>query len=270
MRCRGSFHRIALRAAAVHSIATHGLPPLGPRRASSSQPAENREHAPAQLQQRPFGVLHPLELQTGRSSYIWGAYDSGDLQSWASEMDIQQLVKAVLQDAITAANLGHLLKCYHELSIFKLRPDIWVVMNERGVPVGVCEVKKPGSSIMDSPVVHGQIYDYMLRLRSFHGIKHVFGIVSTYHQWRLYWLEDCAAAAAAAATVVTVEAIAAGAASSSAVSLPGASSSSGLGTASPSFVANDDDESRGQGEEAKKGDGAVCELTPLRSVRSGN
>ena len=39
-------------------------------------------------------------------------------------MDVQQLVKAVLQDAITAAGLGHLLKCYNELSIFKLRPDI--------------------------------------------------------------------------------------------------------------------------------------------------
>jgi len=72
-----------------------------------------------------------------------------------------------------------------------------VVMNERGVPVGVCEVKKPGRTIINSPVVHGQIYDYMLRLRSFHGLKHVFGIVSTYEQWRLYWLDDCCSAATA-------------------------------------------------------------------------
>lgn len=112
-------------------------------------------------------------------------------------MDVQQLVKAVLQDAITAAGLGHMLKCYNELSIFKLRPDIWVVMNDRGVPVGVCEVKKPGRSIINSSFVHGQIYDYMLRLRSFHGLRYVFGIVSTYEQWRLYWLDDCAAAASA-------------------------------------------------------------------------
>ena len=76
-------------------------------------------------------------------------------------MDVQQLVKATLQDAITAAGLGHLLKCYNELSIFKLRPDIWVVRDERGVPVGVCEVKKPGANIMDSGIVHGQIYDYV-------------------------------------------------------------------------------------------------------------
>ena len=68
-------------------------------------------------------------------------------------------------------------------------------MSNRGIPVGVCEVKRPGKHIMNSPYIFGQIYDYMLRLRTFHGLKHVFGIVSTYEQWRLFWLEDCCDAA---------------------------------------------------------------------------
>ncbi len=57
--------------------------------------------------------------------------------------------------------------------------------------MGVVEVKRPGKGIMDSEQVHGQIYDHMMRLRSFHGLRHVFGIVSTYNQWRVYWLNDC-------------------------------------------------------------------------------
>ncbi len=196
-----------------------------------------------------------MQLQSGKSSYIWGAFDSGDLQSWASEMDVQQLVKAVLQDAITAAGLGHLLKCYNELSIFKLRPDIWVVMNERGVPVGVCEVKKPGRTIINSPVVHGQIYDYMLRLRSFHGLKHVFGIVSTYEQWRLYWLDDCCSAATATDLA---------AASSSSSPLPLA----GMRPAASPVVADDassDDEADPRDdEESKQGLEDLCQLNSTR------
>jgi hypothetical protein len=85
----------------------------------------------------------------------------------ASEMDIQQHVISVLSDAITAAGLQQKLHCFNELSIFRLRHDIWVVMSSTGVPVGVCEVKKPGVNIMNSRYVFGQIYDYMMRLRSF-------------------------------------------------------------------------------------------------------
>jgi hypothetical protein len=215
--------------------------PDGPRRGSSSNPSENNEHAPAQLKQQRFGVLSGLKPQAGISS-IWALHANGDLQSWASEMDVQQLVKAVLQDAITASGLGPLLKCYNELSIFKLRPDIWVVMNERGVPVGVCEVKKPGRTIMESTVVHGQIYDYMLRLRSFHGIKHVFGIVSTYEQWRLYWLEDCAPAAAATALPVAAPSVDSqpSSAASPATAADAAAPAASAGLTPPSPVATHD------------------------------
>ena len=258
-RAHASSQLLNLFTAAVRSIALHGLPPLGPRRGSSSNPAENHEHKPANLKQHKFIQFSGLQLREGVSA-IWALHANGDLQSWASEMDVQQLVKAVLQDAITAAGLGHLLKCYNELSIFKLRPDIWVVMNDHGVPVGVCEVKKPGRDIIDSRVVHGQIYDYMLRLRSFHGIKHVFGIVSTYEQWRLYWLDDCASAAAAT-TVATYSFPSPSAASSS------ASSSAGSIVTSPvTATASDDDSSDEADHEENKQDheAAECQLSSLR------
>jgi hypothetical protein len=68
-----------------------------------------------------------------------------------------------------------------------------------GVPIGVVEVKKhkENSEVLSKESVHGQIYDYMLRLKSFHGLQHVFGIVSTFSQWRIYWLPECDEVAAA-------------------------------------------------------------------------
>jgi len=43
--------------------------------------------------------------------------------------------------------------------------------------------------------VHGQIYDYMLRLKTFFGLRNVFGIVSTYKEWRFYWFPETDGAA---------------------------------------------------------------------------
>ena len=45
--------------------------------------------------------------------------------------------------------------------------------------------------IMESESLHGQLFDYMQRLKSFFGQQWVFGIATTYDQWRIYWLPDC-------------------------------------------------------------------------------
>eukprot|EP00977_Amphora_coffeiformis_P000444 scaffold112_cov196-Amphora_coffeaeformis.AAC.11 len=83
------------------------------------------------------------------------------------------------------------VECFNELSIFDLRPDIWIVCNG-GVPIGVVEVKKTAidneDETLHSPFVQGQLFDYMLRLQSFFGLQHVFGILSTYEQWRICWM----------------------------------------------------------------------------------
>ncbi len=44
------------------------------------------------------------------------------------------------------------------------------------------------------------MFDYLMWLKSFHGICFAFGIVTTYNKWRIYWLSD--ANACAAATIV--------------------------------------------------------------------
>lgn len=64
--------------------------------------------------------------------------------------------------------------------------------------IGVVEVKKPGNGgALQNPYVQGQIFDYMLRLKSFFGLEHVFGILSSYKEWRIYWLPSSNVAAGA-------------------------------------------------------------------------
>jgi hypothetical protein len=40
-------------------------------------------------------------------------------------------------------------------------------------PIGAIEVKKPGEGVMSNTLVWGQMYDYLLRLSTFYGLKHV-------------------------------------------------------------------------------------------------
>lgn len=58
------------------------------------------------------------------------------------------------------------------------------------MPIGVVEVKKSGVDIMSNRKVHGQLADYLLQLKTFHGMDSPFGIVTNYREWRICWLDD--------------------------------------------------------------------------------
>ena len=116
-----------------------------------------------------------------------------------TEAAVQFWVQLVLGDIGACAGLDVALDFAPELSVFGNAPDVWV-MTKRGRPIGVVEVKKPGPGILDHALVAGQMYDYLKRLRSFYGLKHVFGLATTYAEWRLFWLSDPATEAAALAS----------------------------------------------------------------------
>lgn len=179
----------------VVSILDYGLPPLGSQRGSSSEPSESQDHSSATLVQRDFKLLRNVHYYYHTSTIWAGLHRQSDCLHWGSESDIQFHVRRVLEDIIIAAGLYNIVMCFSELGVAQLCVDIWVVL-ANDIPIGVVEVKKPGKDIMESTRVHGQICDYMLRLRHFYGIAWVFGIVSTYKQWRFYWLPDCSDIAA--------------------------------------------------------------------------
>jgi hypothetical protein len=173
-----------------HTFATHGLPTLGEKQGSDSGASENNGHELAVLKaSKALLVPRDTTLKEIRPSALWGLHAAGSMASYGSESDVQQKVSAALSEAIAASGLRGVLHCFNELSVFRLRADIWVVQR-RGIPVGVVEVKKPHPVVMTSKRVHGQIYDYMLRLRTQHGIQHVFGIVTTYKEWRFFWFPE--------------------------------------------------------------------------------
>ncbi len=190
------------------TFATDGLPPIAEDPGGTPSKASlNTNHAEATLIERPVNSIQNLALRGGTA--IWGKYKNrNEPFLWSSESDIQQLVKDVIEDAIAAAGVAREVVCQNELSVFQLRPDIWILLNrgntfvhmkitvEGKMPIGIVEVKKPDEDVMNHRLLHGQILDYLLRLKSFYGLQDVFGIASTYKQWRFYWLSDCDAAAA--------------------------------------------------------------------------
>ena len=75
--------------------------------------------------------------------------------------------------------------------------------NPNKEPLGIVEVKR--QSILSDKHAFGQIYDYMLRLQSFHGLKDVFGVLTTYEEWRICWFPEFQTAAEAQAVSATRE-----------------------------------------------------------------
>lgn len=176
-----------------------GIPPLGAQSGSKSKGSVPKEkHKAAAVQMSSFGLFSDSDIHRCSAKSLWMSYEENDCSNdWGSESDIQGLVKQVLQAAIYTVGLKGKVKCFNELSIFDLRPDIWRVCAS-GVPIGVVEVKKPGDDdILQNELVQGQLFDYMLRLQSFFGLEHVFGILSTYEQWRVCWMPRSERAAAA-------------------------------------------------------------------------
>lgn len=167
-----------------------GIPPLGERSGSKSRGSVSKEkHDDALLLERSdYGLFPDESLCRLDSSVLWQIYEENGSLDWGSERDIQGMVKQVLQSAIYTVGLKGKLKCINELSIFDLRPDIWIVYGG-GMPIGVVGVKKPGEDgTLQNPYVHGQLFDYMLRLQSFFGLQQVFGILTSYEKWRVCWM----------------------------------------------------------------------------------
>ncbi len=171
-------------------VGVNGLPGLqrqGVGAGSLSSPSENHAHVPALFEEKAFVLLPDLTILPEQSS-VWATHHNNQLK-WHSESDIQGFVRQALGDIIAAAGLQNRIELANELGVVDLRVDIWLVLTN-GVPIGVVEVKKPGKTVMNSPNLFGQIFDYMLQLQAFHGLSTPFGIVTTFQQWRVCWLPD--------------------------------------------------------------------------------
>ena len=115
---------------------------------------------------------------------------------WSSESAVAGYVKFLLEDLFLAASFYD-LTCHQELSLFdQQKPDI-VIICEFSVPIGVLEVKtfNRKTSPLSKEKVLGQVFDYLVHLKNYTGRSDVFGILTTYHEWRVVWLPECDEAA---------------------------------------------------------------------------
>jgi hypothetical protein len=108
---------------------------------------------------------------------------------YSAEEDVQSYVKAVLTDMIFAAKLNGTLRVAQNLAISELKADFWI-LHLNGFPLAAVEVKKPGLSEDQMSFPYGQLFDYMIRIRSFYGLRCIFGILTDFNTWRICWLPD--------------------------------------------------------------------------------
>jgi hypothetical protein len=146
-----------------------------------------------------FADLLNVGVVSQGPSELWARYNRRrEGIDVASENDVAIQVYQVLLEAIRALDLGFYV--LSEMEIFGIRPDFYIVATVSGIPKGVVEVKKRGEMAMTNERIGGEVYDHMMHLRSLFGVREVFGILTSYDEWRVCWLQDDASADLAAAT----------------------------------------------------------------------
>jgi len=185
---------------AVPSILSDGLPQIALTSngsdATASIPSE-KQHEPAELDESNIvpRIVCLKERLKNAPSKIQLSYRNNNQQplNYCTEADVKKYVGEVLED--TAASLKEVLgndfqlTFTSELESHGKKADYWVLLRH-GVPVGAVEVKKPGGRGMTHKHIFGELFDYMLMVRSVDGLKSGYGILTSYREWRICWLSD--------------------------------------------------------------------------------
>ena len=187
------------------SIIDDGLPPISRKRSVMPTTSATSDHAEASITEAELGRL---SVSTKRQpiSRVWfnhnaSAYDGKPL-TWSCQSAVTAYVRSVLEDLFSAGKFLD-LTCDLELSLFHSKPDV-VILCEFDVPIGVVEIKMASSTratpALSKERILGQVFDYLVHLKNYTGRKDVFGILTTYHQWRVIWLPESDEAARSTTT----------------------------------------------------------------------
>jgi hypothetical protein len=148
-------------------------------------------------------------LGTSTSLWVWDhvkevfSWDP-DKSYFSSEADVSSVVLQLLKSVIlglTKIRPDVSITLQQEKSISGNKSDYWIFLLN-GHLVGCVEVKKPSQGKsqawkvdpLNNPQVLGQLYDYMGVIRSFYGTTPVWGIVTTFNEWRFCKLLDAVVA----------------------------------------------------------------------------
>ena len=157
------------------------------------------DHEVATLEEKVFERLPVNTRNSQDPTTIWADHNesagNSKILEWSSESSVTAYVRSILKSLFSAAKFID-LTCHQELSLFdQQKPDI-VIICEFDVPIGVVEVKTSAkTSPLSKEKVLGQVFDYLVHLKNYTGRRDVFGILTTYHEWRVVWLPECDEAA---------------------------------------------------------------------------
>ena len=138
--------------------------------------------------ERPFGSitnidpakLHNCKLSTSR------LFDPDRLNCWST--DVYEYCRLVLCDILTATKLNRFifisLQLEHTVDTCQYSNTFTIILN--GVKAGVVLPRSKANINQNM----GELYDYMMRLRSYEGVTDCFGILTSFDQWYICWLPD--------------------------------------------------------------------------------
>lgn len=149
---------------------------------------KNKKHSPiSKFSLFAFGIIPVSSTETDSTA---DCYFPIRKIEFANESALQGHVKSLLMDMLLASGIAGYVCIVEENTISSMKSDLWVVLVS-GVPIGAVEVKKPKLDAIGVLIrgaafnldTYGQIFDYMIQLRAFHGVCQVFGIITTLIEW---------------------------------------------------------------------------------------
>jgi hypothetical protein len=168
----------------------------------SSTPSTNRKHSKIlTISTFAFGIIPVSLIETDSKE---DCYFPIRKIEFSNVSVLQGHVKSLLLDMLLASGIDGNVSIVDGNSISSMKSDLLVVFVS-GVPIGAVEVKLPNldkkgilmRGAAFNVYTYGQIFDYMLQLRAFHGVRQVFGIITTLIEWQIVWLPDTQEAALA-------------------------------------------------------------------------
>ena len=190
----------------MNNIITKAFPPLGRRQLNSNEKSTTRLESvygiKAEVYTGTFAILEELKQDrlARATSILWTEADRSKLNTlveWSGEIDIQTYVKNALLDCLEVSPLLQKLSIHREQTIAQImgkkgnKVDATVFVKDSSSITGVAQVKVPGSNMDDIY----QIVDYMVDLRNSFNVRFVFGVYTTYKEWKILWFEDSQEAA---------------------------------------------------------------------------
>lgn len=143
---------------------------------SGPSTSNSKEHPPIKLfTEKEFGIIELEDLQYCKMRKPTMIFNK-TIVSLTTDNNLQNYVKEILEDIMLAANLeSDLIMCSY-LPISDSKAEFWAI-TWNGYPVAAIEVKKPEEISDEKKAIHyGQLFDYLTRIRSFHGIRNVLGL----------------------------------------------------------------------------------------------